>query len=277
MDSVTLIVLAAGKSSRFGGSPKLLSQIGKNNETLYEVLIRQIKGVIPYHQIHFVFSDHTRKPIMDVVTSKKLEYLTQDCDITFSLQFYSIKREKPWGTADALASCEPYVKNRFLLLNSDDIFDNATFNTIINECEKSKNYIIGFPLGNTLENDKPANRGFVVLEDNKSNLINQIVEKLNIKRSFYSEQELEKIIVSVNLLLLEHTILPLITNKVEEFKRTCLNPKEEEILLPDILNKLIQDKKIELYFKKSQGNWNGITYIEDVNKVRKTLIENKVF
>lgn len=267
---ITLLFIAAGLSSRFGGSPKMLSKIGPNNESLFEMSIRQIKDRIKVCHIHIVVNSDNRTDIMNEVMFVSEKY--DICDvITYNIQIKPGFREKPFGTADALASAYTYVKTPFLLLNSDDLYDFKTFDLISNECNSSKNYLIGFKLGNTLLDNKKANRAFI--NYNESGDILSLQEKLNIEKAYYSKSELDSIYVSVNLLLLQPRILRDLTYIISDFKEDCEERYDtiSEALLPDFLNKLINDDLLKLEMLKSPGNWNGITYQDDVKSIKKSL------
>ena len=267
---ITLLFIAAGLSSRFGGTPKMLSKIGPKNESLFEMSIRQIKDRIKVCHIHIVVNSANRADIMNEVMSVSEKY--DICKkITYNIQIKPGFREKPFGTADALASAYTYVKTPFLLLNSDDLYDFKTFDFISNECNSSKNYLIGFKLGSTLLGNKKANRGFI--NNDKSGNILSLQEKLNIEKAYYSQLELDNTYVSVNLLLLQPKILKDLTLMISDFKEDCEDRYDtiSEALLPDFLNKLINDDLLNLEILKSPGTWNGITYQDDVKSIRKSL------
>jgi NDP-sugar pyrophosphorylase family protein len=270
MEPVTLLFLAAGLSSRFGGNPKMLSKIGPNNESLFEMSIRQIKDRIKVCHIHIVVNSVNQTDIMNEVTSVGKKY--NICEkITCNIQVTAGFREKPFGTADALASAYTYIKNPFILLNSDDLYDFKTFDLMANECESSKNYLIGFKLGSTLLGNKKANRAFI--NDDKSGNILSLQEKLNIEKVYYSQLELDNTYVSVNLLLLQPKILRDLTIMMSDFKEECEDryDRVSEALLPDFLNKLIKDDLLTLEILKSPGAWNGITYQDDIKSIRKSI------
>jgi len=270
MEQITLLFMAAGLSSRFGGSPKMLSKIGPNNESLFEMSIRQLKDRIKVCHIHLVVNSVNQTDIINEVKSVCKKY--NICEkITHNIQIIPVFREKPFGTADALASAYTYIKTPFLLMNSDDLYDFKTFDLISNECTITKSYLIGFKLGSTLLGNKKANRGFI--NNDKSGNILSLQEKLNIEKAYYSQLELDNTYVSVNLLLLQPKILKDLTLMISDFKEECEDryDRTSEALLPDFLNKLIKDDLLTLEILKSPGDWNGITYQDDVNSIRKSI------
>lgn len=268
MLELSLLFMAAGKSSRFGGQPKLLAKVGKNNESLFELSIIQIKKHIQIKHIHLISNEENAIEILSEAKNIRYKYDLDDIDITSNIQTIPRFRNKPWGTADAAASAWSYMKGPFLLLNSDDLYDEITFETIAKNCDKSKNYIIGYELGKTLKNDKKANRGFIDIFNNK---IFKLTEKLNIEKRYYSEEELKDILVSVNLFLFQPTILQSLFVLTEKFKEDNDMDNEIETLLPDFLNKLLANKTLELELMKSEGEWNGITFKSDIVQIKKEI------
>lgn len=265
---LTLLFIAGGKSSRFGGEPKMLSKLGPNDETLFEMSICQMKNSIHILHIHLVVNDENKDKILEEVHNvvKKHGIST---DVTYNIQEIPEYRTKPWGTADAVSSAREYIHTPFLLINSDDLYDTKTFEMIQAEADLSKNYIIGFTLGSTLQDNKRANRAFITIGDEEH--VIELQEKLNIEKTNYEEDVLKNQYVSVNLLLLQPDVLSNINNELDEFKCTNKDNNSIEALLPNFLNSLITEKKMEMKLLKSPGKWNGVTYKEDIQTVRKML------
>ena len=283
MEELTLLFLAGGMSSRFGGNPKMLTKIGPNNESLFEMSILQLKDKIKVCHVHIVVNSANKDSIMEEVNHVCEKYTICN-NVTYNIQLLPPYREKPFGTADALESAHDYIKTPFILLNSDDLYDCKTFELISNEYESCNNYIIGFKLGSTLIDDKKANRGFInINKNNESNdglnnennigIVSSLEEKLNIERKQYNDSELENIYVSVNLLLLQPKILTDLSLMVTEFKQKCQDKcdKISEALLPNFLNNLIKEGTLNLKLLKSSGSWNGITYKDDIKNIRQAL------
>ena len=98
-----------------------------------------------------------------------------------------------------------------------------------------------------------------------------MTEKLNIERKYYSEEELKDILVSVNLFLLQPNVLEYLFTLTEKFKEENDRDNEIESLLPDFLNKLLVNKTLDLELMKSEGQWNGITFKEDIKELKRVL------
>jgi hypothetical protein len=137
------------------------------------------------------------------------------------------------------------------------------------QCELTRNYIIGFKLGTTLQDNKKANRGFISV--NTDGKVIELQEKLNIEKGNYNPAELENQYVSVNLLLLQPSVLSSMAHDLKEFKEINKDNTTIEAMLPNFLNSLIGQGKLELELFKTNGIWNGVTYKEDIQEVRQAF------
>jgi len=269
MKDLTLLFIAGGKSSRFGGEPKMLSKIGPNEETLFEMSIGQMMNHIHIVQIHVVVNKENKEKIMEEV--KRVNQKHEICkNITYNIQDVPMFRTKPWGTADAVSSAKGHVHTPFLLLNSDDLYDSKTFQLIGQQCDLSKNYIIGFTLGSTLSGNQKANRAFI--STNEEEKVIELQEKLNIERDYYSKHHLENQYVSVNLLLLQPSVLSSMDHELNEFKSQNKEDATTEALLPNFLNSLMKQDILSMELFKTSGQWNGVTYKDDVQSVRESFL-----
>ena len=272
MKDLTLLFIAGGKSSRFGGEPKMLSKIGPNEETLFEMSIGQMMNHIHIVQIHVVVNKENKEKIMEEV--KRVNQKHEICkNITYNIQDVPEFRTKPWGTADAVSSAKGHVHTPFLLLNSDDLYDSKTFQLIGQVCDLSKNYIIGFTLGSTLSGNQKANRAFI--STNEEEKVIELQEKLNIERDYYNKQQLENQYVSVNLLLLQPSILSSMDHELNEFKYQNKRDDSVEALLPNFLNSLMKQDILTMELFKTSGQWNGVTYKDDVQSVRQSFLSHR--
>jgi bifunctional N-acetylglucosamine-1-phosphate-uridyltransferase/glucosamine-1-phosphate-acetyltransferase GlmU-like protein len=267
---VALLIMAAGRSSRFGGNPKMLCKVGPNEESLFEVSLQQMRRSVKICHIHLVVNADNKAQIMEEVHLVNFKH--NICDkITYNIQEIGEGRSKPWGTADAVASAAPYMETQFLLINSDDLYGNQTFDMISKQCTSTGNYIIGFALGATLQENKPANRGFITLRTDGN--VSGLQENVNIDNTMFSEYELNNQYVSVNLLLLQPSILAYLIRDVDTFKSENTHNYTVESFLPNFLNALICNGELTLEMIKSAGTWMGVTYNDDVTELRRAICD----
>ena len=253
-----VVILAAGKSSRFGGEPKMLSKVGPNNESLFEITLQQVSKHFNINHIYLVLGPHNEEQIRTAIDKMKINCLNH-CDFTVTVQ------TEARGTAHALNTLSNIIVQPFLLMNSDDLYGEETFELLSKEITETSSFVIGYPIGKTLQSSAPANRAFI--QHDKNNKVTKLQEKLNLRRSFYSPQELDSIIVSVNLFYLQPHIMPYIRTMVRE----KYMENEDEIMLPNIINDLITSGHLNLEFLSSPGQWQGVTYKEDVKSVKQSL------
>jgi choline kinase len=269
MLEINLLFMAAGLSSRFGGEPKILCNVGPNNETIFEMNMIQMRNYISPKKIHLICNVKTCEKIMKEVT-RVCEKYKISAEISYNIQETPSFREKPWGTADALASAHNHIDDSFILLNSDDLYGEHTFELISEKCNKKRNYIIGFKLGNTLINEEKANRGFISLDE--SNHINIIYETLSIEKVNYTENELNSQYVSVNLFLLQPEVLGKVSQLMDKFKEDMGRQFSCEAMLPNFINKLLYENSLELDLLMTDAKWCGVTFKEDIQLVKSILL-----
>lgn len=256
-----LVYIAAGISSRFGGKPKLLSKIGPNDETLIEVSMNQALSCKYITNIHFLVNKNNFDEIKDYLKDS-----FKNIPITYSLQDIPENRAKPWGTADAIASLKPYISKSFILCNSDDLYGKKVFENLIND---QFNLVIAYKLGNTLPEEGKVNRG--IIDVNKNYVVEEILEKINIKKSDFSNIQLNDTLVSVNLFKFNNNIFDILNGKVEAFKEKYFNDHSKEALLPEFLNEMIKKDNFEMLCQVSNNQCLGVTFPEDVENLKSKL------
>jgi len=272
MMDIDLVFMAAGLSSRFGGDPKILCNVGPSGETIFEMNIVQLKKYIRPKKIHIICNKKTCNQILKEVARVCGKY-DITAEISHNIQESPSFRTKPWGTADALASAKDYIHDPFILLNSDDLYGTHTFESISKECDINKNYIVGFRLANTLMNEHKANRGFISFDaDGK---MNTICEKLHIDRSSYTNEELNTQYVSVNLFVMQPDVVTKVSELMDAFKETMGNDSslsvDAEAMLPDFINTLLYKNIIHMDAILSNSRWLGVTYKDDIPLVTSLL------
>lgn len=253
----SLVILAAGKSSRFGGEPKMLSKVGPSSETLFEVSLMQVTKYFNINHLYLVVGPHNEQVIRHAIDRMNINKL-YNCKITITIQ------EEARGTAHALNTLSNLILKPFILMNSDDLYGEETFKEFSEKMNVKSNYVIGYPIGKTLPEKDPANRAFI--QYNKEKKVTKLQEKLNLRKSFYSEDELNTIIVSVNLFYLQPEIMRDVCSYVIDQYETT-----EEIMLPNMINNMIINNDLEIQYISSSGDWQGVTYQEDVKSVRLSL------
>jgi UTP-glucose-1-phosphate uridylyltransferase len=301
--NTTLVVLAAGMGSRYGGT-KQIDAMGPNNETIIEYSVYDaIKA--GFTKVVFIIRDELSNYFKENIEPKfknkiKIVYVYQSLDAVPQkyLDTNPIPRKKPWGTGHAILMCKMIVNEPFLVINADDFYGQDTFaiakEAILDNSEKPNNkdlyHIITYTLKNTLSDNGVVSRG--VCTTTQSNYLLNIEEHSKI--SFDEEQlhvnatnlKEEPVIftgeedVSMNVLGFTPEIFTHLEKQFDEFLLSHNQESQQEFFIPTVMNRLMQEEKAVIKVTKSMEKWFGLTYKEDkevATKKIKELIELKIY
>ena len=265
----TLIIMAAGKSSRYG-SLKQTEIIGPSNVTLLEYNI--------YDALHSGFTDVIL--IIRKETQSYFEEIRKRIGNTININFVfqeltkyadnnklSYQREKPWGTAHALLCCKGICNNPFVIINADDFYGRRSFEIASNFFKKETklHLIIPYLLKNTLSENGTVNRGVCNIE--KGLLIN-IVEKSFTKESAKESNTL----VSMNFWGFQPTIFNHIEALFKHFLEIHQNPNDE-FFIGEVAQHIIDKNLASITTIQSKERCYGITYKTDKEQTHISLCQ----
>ena len=275
----TLLVLAAGLGSRYGGL-KQLDGLGPNSETIMDYSIYDAVKA-GFGKVVFVIRETFEEEFREKVAKKyehliPIEIVFQELDSLPEGFELNPDRVKPWGTNHALMMGKSVINEPFAVINADDFYGRKSYEVMANfltQLEGSKNRycMVGYRVGNTLSESGAVARG-VCETDEKSNLTG-IVERTQIKRidgvvKFKDENDEWISIpdnkpVSMNMF----GFTPDYFEYSDQFFVDFLKKNEEELkaefFIPTLVNDLIVDGKIEMRVLDTTAQWFGVTYIED--------------
>ena len=280
--NTTLVVMAAGMGSRFGGL-KQLEPIGANGEVLldYSVYDAQKAG---FNKVVFVIKHAIEKDFRELVgkrIEKKIDvdYAFQELDKLPSGFTVPADREKPWGTGHAVLCCKEFVNQPFAAINADDFYGASAYRQI-NNClaKQSGDYcMVGFRLKNTLTDNGTVARG--VCETNSSNHLTNITEITNIKDCAYEDENSKKIIlppvtvVSMNMWGFTTGLFGYLEEGFNKFLTEKINVPKSEYFLPFQIDELIKNGKKQVEVLVAEDKWYGMTYKEDKPIVKAAIAE----
>lgn len=292
MKQPTLVILAAGMGSRYGGL-KQIDALGSNGESIIDFSIYDAiqagfkKLVLIIKREHEeVFNEqlvNRIRPFIDV------QYAFQD--ISDLPEGYSVPegREKPWGTIHAILACEEILQDDpFMVINADDYYGKASFvlmhQFLTSEVKENHYGMVGYILKNTLTDHGHVTRA--VCEKNEKGYLDKIVEYQKIAKKhdlvvYENDGIWEKIdgssVVSMNYWGFSHHIFDQIKPLFEKFLAENLaeNPMKCEYVIPTAIGELIEQKEVQLKVYASNDNWYGVTYQEDKPLVVKKFEEFK--
>ena len=297
--SVSLVIMAAGLGSRYGGS-KQVDGIGPHNEILMEYSIYDALRA-GFSKVVFIIKPEMQEMMDGLVgylKNKKtadgravqVAYVYQD--YTSVPDFYHIPegRTKPFGTVHALLCAADVVHEPFCVINADDYYGVDAYRTIYEELvklpEQGKGTMVGYLLKNTASLHGTVSRGICKVKDGKLDTIQEAL-----KVQLYPDGHLTDLdtdtdlapdtVVSMNF----WGFTPWIFGKLEEYFATFLkglapDAIKAECLLPVMVGDQLQKGALEVSVLHSADKWFGMTYHEDVAAVKdsfKKMLENGVY
>lgn len=285
---VTLLILAAGMGSRFGGL-KQIEPMGPNGEFIIDYSVFDaIKA--GFTKIVFIIKKENYELFKETIGKRieghiKVEYAFQELDNIPEGYNVPEDRVKPLGTAHAIYCAKDYIYEPFAMINSDDFYGRDAFIKAYEYLSKldinSSNFgMIGYKACNTLTENGSVKRG--VCDTDKDNYLVKITEsKLEridgtIKASPLSGENSFDIddnsVVSMNFLLFSPMIFNYIMDGFDSFfKNNEDNMDTAEYLIPDLLSILIKNNKAKCLVLDTTASWYGVTYREDTPSVKKAI------
>lgn len=286
---MTLVILAAGMGTRYGGL-KQLDAISNKNESIIDFSIYDaIK--CGFKKVVFV----VRQDFLETIKALYLPKLQNKIKVEFVCQevtnvpeeFKNNNRVKPWGTAHALLTVKNVVDDNFCVINADDFYGANTFLKMAEFLNKttpsSGEYaMVGFKIQNTLSENGSVSRGECYLD--AYNYLKKIVERTNISlinnRIIYTENNQEKEIqknslVSMNFWGFTPTIFREMDVLFYQFLKENYQTDKKEFYLPSVVNHLLETKKATVKVLETNSNWLGVTYKEDKAAVISKITELK--
>ncbi len=291
MNNLTLVVMAAGMGSRFGGLKQLQPVDDDGNFLLdysvYDALRSGFKNVV------FVIKEELFDDFKNTV-GKRLEgkinvsYAFQKKeDIPYNNLSIIDKREKPWGTTQAIYCSKEYVLGSFAVINADDFYGFKAYQEVanfLNDNNQKYQYVsIPYEYSKTASECGRVKRGVCEIVDGKLKKIIEcsierknntiIASPLDGRKPFEIK---ENTLVSMNIFGFKNDFYELLQEEIEEyFKQSEENILNNEILLPDCLEKNLENGKIEIESIPVNSEWIGMTYKEDLPLVKERILKLK--
>ena len=280
----TLLILAAGMGSRFGGL-KQIEPIGPNGEFIIDYSIYDAieSG---FNKVVFVIKkenyDIFRETVGKRIENKiKVEYVFQELD-NLPIGYTCPKdRVKPWGTAHAVLSAKNVIDEPFVIINSDDFYGKDAYKSISKfidlEKDNTKEHfgMVGYNVINTLTENGSVKRGVCYTKDNKLvKLVESKIEEINNEIVCEPLNGDDKFIVDSNTKVSMNMIsfTPKVFDYIEEHFKEFLDKNKDNMLtceyfIPDILTMGIKDNFCDVEVVSTNAKWVGVTYKEDKENV----------
>ena len=278
----TLVILAAGMGSRYGGL-KQIDTIGSNGESIIDFTIYDAieagfnKLVLIIRKEHEeLFEEHLVKKIRPFIN---VEYAYQELTDIPSDVVIPADRTKPWGTSHALLATRNIVKDEpFIICNADDYYGKDAFRIVSEFFETNKDSntycMVGYKVENTLSDNGTVTRG--VCHKDSNEYLTHIKETQDIKWNKdhngveYSDDGQTKVLdlgtpVSMNFWGFYPSIMNKVKNIFDSEIKDCIktNPLKYEALLPNYVGKIVEANNGKVKVLTSKDSWFGVTYKED--------------
>ena len=279
--NTTLVIMAAGIGSRFGGGVKQLTPVGPNGEIIIDYSIHDALEA-GFNKIVFIIRKDIEKDFREVIGDR----IEKICDVEYVFQSLDdlpegfekpADRTKPWGTGQAVRCCKGVVNEPFAVINADDYYGKEAFVKIHEFLvenytpEKSKELCMaGFILGNTLSDNGTVTRGICAVDEN--DYLTDVVETYEIKKtSDGAESQGNRIDVnshvSMNMWGLTPEFVGLLEEGFVEFFENIKGDETKELkgeyLLPIYIDELLKKGTVSVRLLETQDKWFGVTYKED--------------
>lgn len=274
MRKTTLLALAAGMGSRFGGL-KQMTPVADNGRVLLDFSVYDAIAS-GFDKIVFVIKEEMyqdfKQMIGDRIQNAEVDYVFQE------MESLPEGRVKPWGTAHALLCCRDKIDTPFAVINADDYYGRHAYQEIHNHLVNAENFdfaMVAFDLKNTLSESGTVARGVCQVENG---YLRHITELTKINKDFqYTEDEEhwvslpEDTVVSMNLWGFTPKIFDVLDKQFADFLKNTPNPLKDEFFIPLSVEQLIKDDRASVKVYNCRDKWYGMTYADDLPSVRQAL------
>ena len=290
----TLLVMAAGMGSRFGGL-KQIEPMGPNGEFLIDYSIYDAK-LAGFTKVVFIIKEENYNLFKETVGKRveshiKTEYVFQDASNLEEAYPALKERVKPLGTGHAILCAKDKIDTPFAIINADDFYGRDAYfvaSKYLDTIDDEHYAVVGYSVSKTLSPNGAAKRGICREENGELvDLIESSVKRVNgeIVASPLNGSEPFKVaedtLVSMNLLLFTPQIFEVLEKKLAVFLEENKEDLSKcEFLIPDVVRTAMNEKAVTVDLLKTDSVWHGVTYREDKEEVVTAinkLIEEKIY
>ncbi len=267
----TLVVMAAGMGSRFGGL-KQIEPVGPNGEVILDFSVYDAVKA-GFNKVVFIIRRDIEEDFRNI-TKQRIEKMV-DCEFVFQDMdelpegfTAPADRTKPWGTGHAIYCTRKVVNTPFAIINADDYYGQESFKIINDYLENNDGMcMVGYKLGNTLTENGTVARGVCSVKDG---VLDSIVEHTAIDKN--SGIPLDTI-VSMNMWGLGPDIFRNIEEDFVKFLGNMQNPLKDEFFIPFVVDNKIKTEGAKVQVLETDEKWYGVTYRDDKDMVVEAMKE----
>lgn len=278
--NLSLVVLAAGMGSRYGGI-KQIDGFGPSGETIMDYsLFDAIRA--GFSKIIFIVRDEIKDTVKEMFLPKlqgkvEVEFVVQSLDSLIPDAYKNSERKKPWGTGHAMLCAKDVIKEPFAVINADDFYGSEAFQSVADFFKadtEGAHALIGYTLKNVLSDHGSVSRGCG--ERDANNYLKSVVERTTIvkeggkiiSKEKDGDVELDpETPTSMNFWGFHPSILPIAEEMFIDFLKDNYENPKAEFFIPIFVNRMINEGKGKVKVTSGGSTWFGVTYQEDKSKV----------
>ncbi len=282
---ITLVIMAAGMGSRFGGL-KQIEPMGPNGEFIIDYSIYDAIEA-GFNKVVFIIRKENYEIFKEMIGNKiekkiKVEYAFQELDEIPEGKEVSKDRVKPLGTGHALYCARKFINEPFAVISADDFYGREPFKLLADSLLNTENYsAIGYKIGNTITENGSVKRGvcfvdgedLITITESKVEKIDGIIHgtPLDTTKEAYTMEEDHP--VSMLMFGLRKELVDFLVEDIPSFFDNMQDPIKDEYLLPDVIDDYLEANNIKMKVIPTNAKWYGVTYKEDTPIVREALKE----
>lgn len=280
----TLLIMAAGIGSRFGGGIKQLEPVDEQGHIIMDYSIHDAIEA-GFNKVIFIIRKDIEEEFREVIGSR-ISAICAEHNVTVDYAFQDINdipgelpegRTKPWGTGQAVLAAKDLITTPFIVINADDYYGKEGFKAVHNYLvEGGKSCMAGFVLKNTLSDNGGVTRGICRMDADHN--LTEVDETKNIVKTVDgAEADGVKLdvdsLVSMNMWGLTPDFLKTLEKGFAEFfeKEVPANPLKAEYLIPIYIGELLKKDQMSVKVLRTNDTWYGMTYHEDVAAVKESF------
>lgn len=283
-NKLTLLVLAAGMGSRYGGI-KQIDGFGPNGETIMDYsLFDAIRS--GFTKVVFIVREEIKETVKEIFLPKlkgkvEVDFVVQALDTLVPKEYQNPERQKPWGTGHAMLCAKDVIHEPFAVINADDFYGQEAFQNVAVFFRSSNNAdhaLVGYTLKNVLSDFGSVSRG--VGEEDANGYLTSVVERTNVSRVdgkiMAKEKDGDVILnpeakTSMNFWGFHPSIFPATERMFHNFLKENSSNIKSEFFIPLIANELVRSGEGKIKVISGGSTWFGVTYKEDKEAVSQKI------
>ena len=271
MTDISLLVMAAGMGSRYGGL-KQLDAVGPSGETIIDYSVYDAIQA-RFNKVVFIirkdFEDEFKSQITDKYSGKiQVEFAFQDLHDLPDGFTCPEGRNKPWGTGHAILAASDLIHEPFVAINGDDFYGRESFKVVADYYLSGADdfSMVAFQLDKTLSTFGGVTRGLCTVKEGKLDTVIETGELQRTEQGVTSDRNIKldgSEPVSMNVWGFTPVLFKYLKDMFVEFLNDEGNELKSEYLIPSVVNDLIKSGREDVHVLRSASSWFGVTYKDD--------------